>query len=615
MAVTYRNLKYMTIFQILLVLDTILIFGFFFLYIYKTVITFREIPSVDYFTNSPFFKNNNENVLYWEEQTMYGKNIVKRMSQQGNKAESTEQDARGCADEQHYGIKNMKEPKKFQEILKYTWVATKGNDIHSKLDEFGEFLTSTRQNASAQKSMNFKAFAKYTELYEGDSVFFQKVHSLRNARLYFLPWTHTIKEWLCMDFTAKQNIVNQFLPVKEYHPTFLSHHFMAKLGNDMNRSSSIIPEAVPLRAKAGTLKKKVNTFFFGYHGMTPHKPKFYAPLALSGGWNLTKDCILQKCNRLPDMLTYLIVLEADKYRISVGTYGRIHIPDTEQRIVMSCCYSKHTRLYSQNNKYVFVNALFDMTQNWVKEIYHGLAESLTKLALFAPFLRQNPDIHLHFTPNKYSKALIEIVTDMLNLKNPILMYEFERVEANTVYVPPGMHCLRGGDLMSVQLTSYFFRQWTENSFKGNTTQNVVIILKRSKRHLINYDDIYRMVESEVKQTDGVLRLYEFYDKNLPPVDVVAQLFYRAKAIIGVHGAGLTNMIFARPGTHLLEILCPSKSPVYKEMAYKLGLFHYASLSLRGSSCFSKGPLANVTEIQDMLSVVFEKIKKLNKKVL
>ena len=585
----------------------IVLCSYFFFTIHKTPTSLKKKPNIDNLSNSPVSINRNGKILNWENLNIYS---ATRLFKRGNNTEPTVKHDQGCPNETLNALKiKNAESTRFQEVLKYTWVATKGNDINSKLNEFGEFLTSKRQNVTTQKSMNIEAFANYTPLYEGESLFFQKVQSLKKAKLYFLPWTHTIQEWLCMDFNAKQNIVNGFLPVKEYHPMFLSDQFVAKFSSDRNVSISIIPEAVPLRSHPGVFKRRVNTFFFGYHVMTPHKPKFYIYPALSGGWNITKDCIGQKCNRFPDMLTFMIVLEADKYRINVGSQGRIHIPDTEQRLVMSCCYANYTKPKYPNKKHIFVNTLFDMTQTKVKATHHGLAESLIKLTLFAPFLRQNPDIHLHFTPNRYTKGLIPIVTEMLNLKNPFLFHGIDEIEANTVYVPPGMHCLRGGDLMSVQLTSHFFRQWTENTFKGNTTQDMVIILKRSSRHLHNYDDVYRIVESKVKETHGELQLYEFYDKNLPTVNVTMQLFYRAQAIIGVHGAGLTNMIFARPGTHLLEIMCPSKLPLYRIMAYKLGLYYYTSVSLTGKFCYGKGPLGNVTEIEEFISVIFENIRR------
>ena len=488
------------------------------------------------------------------------------------------------------------------------WVTTNGNDIHSKLKEFGEFVTSRRQNIHAKNSINVEEFEHYTPVYEGDTGFFQKILAIKKAKLYFLPWTHNIKKWLNMDFNAKHDIVNPLLPVKEYHPTFLSRQFIVKeFGNDTQRATSVITNSVPLRSQASILNK-INAFFFGYHGMIPHRPRFRLTMDLLGGWNLTKDCTGRICTGFPDMLTYMIVLQTDKYRINVGTNGRIHIPETKQRIVMSCCYKEYTKPKYVNKTHVFVDRLFDMTQNKIRATHHGLVESLTKLALFAPFLRQNTDIHLHFTSNGYSKVLLPIVTEMLNLKNPILMHEFNQVEANTVYIPPGMHCFRGGDLMSVQMTSYFFHRWTEQKFQGNTTRDTVIILKRSSRHIINYKAVYRIIESKVKQTHGKLHLYEFYDKNLPPVNVTMQLFYRAQAIIGVYGAGLTNMIFARPGTHLVEIMCPSMNPVFKEMAYKLGLYYYPSLSVCNNNCFYDGPLANVAEIQDIISVIFENIK-------
>ena len=42
-----------------------------------------------------------------------------------------------------------------------------------------------------------------------------------------------------------------------------------------------------------------------------------------------------------------------------------------------------------------------------------------------------------------------------------------------------------------------------------------------------------------------------YD-NIDDVSELVDLFKRAKVIMGPHGAGLSHMLFAAPGTHVLE---------------------------------------------------------------
>ena len=56
------------------------------------------------------------------------------------------------------------------------------------------------------------------------------------------------------------------------------------------------------------------------------------------------------------------------------------------------------------------------------------------------------------------------------------------------------------------------------------------------------------------------------------------MFNRAAIVIGAHGAGLTNVVFCRPGTVLYEIM-PSfyTNPCYRRLAQAAGMTYYADI--------------------------------------
>lgn len=61
-----------------------------------------------------------------------------------------------------------------------------------------------------------------------------------------------------------------------------------------------------------------------------------------------------------------------------------------------------------------------------------------------------------------------------------------------------------------------------------------------------------------------------------PVAEQANLFSAAQCVVSPHGAGLTNLVFAPPGTLLVELFHPDKcTPVYQNLAAACGL-RYAS---------------------------------------
>lgn len=64
----------------------------------------------------------------------------------------------------------------------------------------------------------------------------------------------------------------------------------------------------------------------------------------------------------------------------------------------------------------------------------------------------------------------------------------------------------------------------------------------------------RRVVNEEAVTDALATVgFETVTLDMVPVAEQATLFAEARAIVSVHGAGLTNLLFARPGTTLIEI--------------------------------------------------------------
>jgi capsular polysaccharide biosynthesis protein len=63
-----------------------------------------------------------------------------------------------------------------------------------------------------------------------------------------------------------------------------------------------------------------------------------------------------------------------------------------------------------------------------------------------------------------------------------------------------------------------------------------------------------------------------------PVGEQVNIFNRATVVIGAHGAGLTNVVFCKPGTILYEMM-PSfyTNPCYRRLAQAAGLTYYADI--------------------------------------
>jgi capsular polysaccharide biosynthesis protein len=90
--------------------------------------------------------------------------------------------------------------------------------------------------------------------------------------------------------------------------------------------------------------------------------------------------------------------------------------------------------------------------------------------------------------------------------------------------------------------------------------------KASKRKLLN--------EAELT---AILSRYGFRSVELESMKVADQirLFASADIVVGPHGAGLTNLMFCRPGTKVIELFSPNHMHTcYPVISNHMGLDHY-----------------------------------------
>ena len=95
----------------------------------------------------------------------------------------------------------------------------------------------------------------------------------------------------------------------------------------------------------------------------------------------------------------------------------------------------------------------------------------------------------------------------------------------------------------------------------------LFVCRRShSRLLLNEDEVWAL-------------LFPLGFERVEPAQVAnaEQVFSEAEAVVGVHGAALTNLLFCKPGTKVLELLPSDHSyPCYISMAHHAGL-HYDAL--------------------------------------
>ena len=107
----------------------------------------------------------------------------------------------------------------------------------------------------------------------------------------------------------------------------------------------------------------------------------------------------------------------------------------------------------------------------------------------------------------------------------------------------------------------------------------------------NINDVHRLVAK-----------YGFAVEYLEEMEVVLQLalFAQAKVIIGLHGAGLTNIVACQPGSILVELAGNRRTLTYEKTAKAIGI-NYISIQSPQPESTDLNWKVDIDRLNDVLS--------------
>jgi hypothetical protein len=270
--------------------------------------------------------------------------------------------------------------------------------------------------------------------------------------------------------------------------------------------------------------------------------------------------------------------------------------------------------YANHAAYPKFDRVFVLSQIQGNNIFHFLVENLPRIALFLQdlLLPINLDIKIHVVGRNDKSTEVPRHTaawlGYLGIENARLVAG--PLQAKEVFVPEGIGCGTPGDaywqvnMLREQLIGRSYLQGTTGGTTTATTvastgssstgvarslssapepfrEGVILLINRVKgggRPGEDQQDFKKRreaIEGLVAASGGKKRMEVkvFSDADTELISCIActaQLFNSASVIVGVHGAGLSNMLFARAGAVLIEAVGFGNPLCYMDLAFTLG---------------------------------------------
>jgi hypothetical protein len=223
------------------------------------------------------------------------------------------------------------------------------------------------------------------------------------------------------------------------------------------------------------------------------------------------------------------------------------------------------------SKQPIFNEVFVMSQQWGHQIFHGMLEHMPRVAPFVQFLTKHKHIKIHVwqTSGQLADQL-----EVLGIERSRLVSG--DIRAGVAYVTKATECFQP-DVQQTQLLNSRYRDYIRTNFPYEGQHRLVMIrrtgftLSGHKRHIVQQDAVEKLVETAARDYNLTYTVYS--DNPVPSLNETMRMFHSAVMVVGVHGAGESNVVFSVPGVFIVEITCNpprGESFCYKHTAQVLG---------------------------------------------
>lgn len=149
-------------------------------------------------------------------------------------------------------------------------------------------------------------------------------------------------------------------------------------------------------------------------------------------------------------------------------------------------------------------------------------------------------------------------------------------------MPLGTRC-GSANILNTQLVSMYYRKTISQTSKA-VHRNLILLQRSGSRSFTHHNQMLQMLRLIGMKYDT--RINVFSDRARPLFSTGVRMFSDASIIVGPHGAGLSNLIFAKPGTVVIESVCTKPEQdkpniCFANLAFLLGHIYYGILPSGG----------------------------------
>ncbi len=206
--------------------------------------------------------------------------------------------------------------------------------------------------------------------------------------------------------------------------------------------------------------------------------------------------------------------------------------------------------------------------------WHWLFDVLPRLFLCSKTIKLN-DVDFFLLPNLSKKFQIETL-NYLNIPQSkrLSSEKFRHITTKDLIVTDHPVVVSGNASVDNNNQPAWIAKWLRDSFiKPNIVtekqgENKIYIdrsietNKKPQRTIANEDDVKKEL---VKNNFTPVKLHNISFKEQ------VNLFYNAKCVVGLHGAGFANLVFCKPGTKVVELRSPTSGDSIKNISKKNNL--------------------------------------------